>query len=289
MSHPQSSQYLVYVFRTGGGLYLSTQNEWGKVASFRHGFVSSRPNLLPYSADLLVEVGVSSDESHSRVYRPISLDGVRPGMQSLYFQAPRLRDSVHTSDIMATYAGHTVTTFRPGAAHLLIGLGGAWWVDATGAHWRRLYARGWNGPLQPVDLDLLLATLEHPRFLQIAHEASLEGQEAFDKSSPGWARFADEFETTVAESGGHLLAVHRAPATRYQPLTRVDDFPIEAGTGEHTIFDIEDTFMRAIRAHCEQCGAKDEKVRLVHRPAGQVLHFAQLCRDCAEGAGDGSI
>lgn len=72
MSLIQPSRHPAYVFRTAGGLYLTTQQEWWKVTVFRRGFVSSKPLLMSHHEALSVETGISADGTKTRVRRPAS-------------------------------------------------------------------------------------------------------------------------------------------------------------------------------------------------------------------------
>lgn len=277
----QPSRHPAYVFRTAGGLYLSTQQEWGKVTAFRRGFVSSKPFLMRHHEELSVEIGISADGTKTRVRRPVSPDAVRPGMQSLCFQAPHPRDWAHTSDVSATYAGVLVSSFRPGRAHLLFGLDGAWHVNAAGTMGRRLVSYGWDGPMQRVAVAELLEDLRYPRILRISEEADLEGWTAFAVASPGWIPLTDTLERALRDVGGQLLAIHRDTAAPYQPLVRASGYDHTDPQSSAAFQEVVETFWRRLREYCERCGKKEEGIRVLRRPAGEVLHFASLCTACA--------
>lgn len=281
MSPIQPSLHPAYVFRTAGGLYLTTQQEWGKVTAFRRGFVSSKPFLMSHHEELSVEIGISADGTKTRVRRPVSPDEVRPGMQSLCFQAPHPRDWAYTSDIFATYAGVLVSSFRPGRAHLLFGLHGAWHVNATGTMGRPLVSYGWDGAMQRVTVAELLSSLRYPRILRISEEANLEGWAAFTAASPGWIPLTDTLERALVNVGGELLAIHRDPAAPYQPLVRASGYDHIDPQSSEAFKEVVETFWRGLRECCERCGKKEEDIRLLRRPAGEVLHFASLCTACA--------
>lgn len=281
MSLIQPSQHPAYVFRTAGGLYLTTQQEWGKVTAFRHGFVPSKPFLMSHHEELSVEIGISADGTKTRVRRPVRPDGVRPGMQSLCFQAPHPRNWAHTSDIFATYAGVLVSSFRPGRTHLLFGLDGAWQVNPTGTEGRPLESYGWDGAMQRVTITELLSSLRYPRILRISEEANLEGWAAFTAASPGWIPLTDTLERALREADGELLAIHRDPAAPYQPLVRARGYDRTDPQSSEAFKEVVETFWRGLRECCERCGKKEVDIRLLRRPVGEMLHFASLCASCA--------
>ena len=282
MSLPEPGQHPAYVFRTAGGLYLTPQHEWGKVTAFRRGRVPAIVQLRPHGPELQIEIGVTLIDPPFRVRKPVALDGVRPGMQSLTFQSPHLRDWVHTSDIISTYAGVLVSSFRPGKPHLIMNRGQAWHIDADGTTGRRFDEHGWDGATQPVDAQQFVHTLPEARIFRITETATLEGWAACAEASPGWVPLIERLHTGLTELGGVLHAIYRDPATPYQPLVRASGLDRTNHAGAAVFIALVKEFWEAIRAHCQQCGAPDSNVHLMHFFVGEVRSFRALCTACTK-------
>ncbi len=282
MSLPEPGQHPAYVFRTAGGLYLTTQHEWGKVTALRSGRVPAIVQLRDHGPELQVEIGITLTDPPFRVREPVALDEVRPGMQSLTFQSPHPRDWVRTSDIITTYAGVLVSSFRPGKPHLVMSRGQAWHIDAAGTTGRRFDEHGWDGTAQPVNAQQLLHSFPEPRIFRIAETATLEGWVAFAEHSPGWVPFAERLHTGLAQLGGVLHAIYRDPATTYQPLVRASGLDRTNSAGAAAFIALVEEFWEAIRVHCQRCGALDPNVRLMHFFVSEVRSFRALCTACTK-------
>lgn len=256
MSFRRNEPHLVW--RTSGGLFVSSRGRTGKLCALRyspHGVGRFGPDLSAHYEVIRTRYG--------RRHRHIEPEEVRPGM-TIYIDAFR-GGWVQTSEIQNVFHGVRVDEVTPGAEYLIFGRGEAALVAGHDdvARVLPMYESGWNG--QRTNLESLELP-ERDDFTILRIERSFHQEIEWispDEMAPGWvsiiAERSEELETIDPQIEVDYVAPNPSDGFLVVLLSEV---PGEAG---QPMQEVRDIVLRAIEqaaVTCVVCGEPGEITRI---------------------------